>query len=54
MNRAICVALSIRGGDVMASILEFMGRNMRIALAGVIVAACVGAAGAIGWMTAPL
>lgn len=38
----------------MANILGFMGRNVRIALAGAIVAACVGAAGAIGWMTAPL
>lgn len=38
----------------MASILGFMSRNMRIALAGAIVAGCVGAAGAIGWMTAPL
>jgi hypothetical protein len=38
----------------MSSILEFVSRNIRIALAGAIVAGCLGAAAAIGWITAPL
>lgn len=54
MNRVICGALSVLGEDDMTSILGFMSRNVRIALAAAIVAGCVGAAGAIGWMTAPL
>jgi hypothetical protein len=35
----------------MAGLMSFMGRNVRIVVA---VAASVGAAGAIGWMTAPI
>lgn len=38
----------------MAALLSFMGRNVRIAVAIGVVAASVGAAGAIGWMTAPI
>lgn len=38
----------------MAGILEFMSRNVRITIAVAIVAAAVGGAGAIGWMTAPI
>ncbi len=38
----------------MAGLLSFMGRNVRIAVAIAAVAASVGAAGAIGWMTAPI
>lgn len=54
MNAVICGALSVGGGHDMTSILGFMSRNLRIALAAAIVAGCVGAAGTIGWMTAPL
>ncbi len=38
----------------MAGLLSFMGRNVRIVVAVAVVAASVGAAGAIGWMTAPI
>lgn len=38
----------------MGSILGFMSRNLRIAIAIAVVAAAVGGAGAIGWITAPL
>ena len=38
----------------MAGILGFMSRNMRIAVAVAVVAAAVGGAGAIGWITAPI
>lgn len=38
----------------MAGILGFMSRNARIAVAIGVVAAAVGGAGAIGWMTAPI
>jgi hypothetical protein len=38
----------------MAGLLSFMGRNVRIVVAVGVVAASVGAAGAIGWMTAPI
>lgn len=38
----------------MAGILGFMSRNARIAVAAAIVAAAVGGAGAIGWLTAPI
>ena len=38
----------------MAGILQFVSRNLRMAVAGAIVAGCVGAAGAIGWITAPI
>jgi hypothetical protein len=38
----------------MAGLLSFMGRNARIAVALAVVVASVGAAGAIGWMTAPI
>lgn len=39
---------------VMTGILGFMGRNMRVAIAVAVVAAAVGGAGAIGWLTAPV
>jgi hypothetical protein len=54
MSYEICGALSAQGGGEMAGILNFMSRNLRIALAAAIVAGCLGAAGAIGWITAPL
>ncbi len=38
----------------MTGILGFMGRNMRVAIAVAVVAAAVGGAGAIGWLTAPV
>ena len=38
----------------MTGLLSFMGRNARLVVAVAIVAASVGAAGAIGWMTAPI
>ena len=38
----------------MAGILGFMSRNVRIAVAIAVVAAAMGGAGAIGWMTAPI
>lgn len=38
----------------MAGISQFVSRNLRIALAGAVVAGCLGAAGAIGWITAPI
>lgn len=38
----------------MAAVLGFMSRNMRIAVAIGVVAAAVGGAGAIGWITAPI
>ena len=38
----------------MAGLLSFMGRNARIVVAVAAVAASVGAAGAIGWLTAPI
>lgn len=38
----------------MAGILGFMSRNVRIAIAVAVVAGAVGAAGAIGWITAPI
>ncbi len=38
----------------MAGLMSFMGRNGRIVVAIAVVAASVGAAGAIGWMTAPI
>lgn len=38
----------------MAGLLNFMGRNVRIAVAVAVVAASVGAAGTIGWLTAPV
>ena len=38
----------------MTGILGFMSRNMRIAIAIAVVAAAVGGAGAIGWLTAPI
>lgn len=38
----------------MAGILGFMSRNARIAIAAAVVAAAVGGAGAIGWITAPI
>ena len=40
--------------DDMAGILGFMGRNVRAAMAIALVAAAIGGAGAIGWMTAPI
>jgi flagellar basal body-associated protein FliL len=49
----ICVALCLQE-DTMGSILGFMSRNLRIAIAIAVVAAAVGGAGAIGWITAPL
>ncbi len=42
------------GEDDMAGILGFMSRNVRIAVAIAVVAAAVGGAGAIGWLTAPI
>ena len=54
MNGVICGAVGVRGGDAMAGILQFVSRNLRMAVAGAIVAGCVGAAGAIGWITAPI
>jgi hypothetical protein len=50
----ICVSLWRSVEDDMAGILGFMGRNMRIAIAVAVVAAAVGGAGAIGWLTAPI
>jgi len=38
----------------MGGMLGFMGRNLRIAVAVAVVAAAVGGAGAIGWLTAPV
>lgn len=38
----------------MASILGFMSRNLRIAIAIAVVGAAVGGAGMIGWITAPI
>lgn len=38
----------------MAGILGFMSRNVRIAVAIAVVAAVMGGAGAIGWLTAPI
>lgn len=53
MDRELCGAVNIRE-DVMAGILGFMSRNLRIAIAVAVVAAAVGGAGAIGWITAPM
>lgn len=38
----------------MTGLVSFMGRYSRIVVAIAVVAASVGAAGAIGWMTAPV
>ena len=38
----------------MAGILGFMSRNVRVAVAIAVVAAAMGGAGAIGWLTAPI
>jgi hypothetical protein len=38
----------------MTGILGFMSRNVRLAVAIAAVAAAVGGAGAIGWLTAPI
>jgi hypothetical protein len=38
----------------MTAVLGFMSRNVRIAVAIAVVAAAVGGAGAIGWLTAPI
>jgi len=54
MNRRIYVAVWFWGGSDMTHVLGFMSRNLRVALAGAIVAGCVGTAGVIGWMTAPI
>lgn len=48
------MALWRSGEDVMAGILDFMHRNARIAVALGVVVGAVGAAGAIGWLTAPV
>ncbi|MBU1347518.1 MAG: hypothetical protein KKA16_11300 [Alphaproteobacteria bacterium] len=48
------MALWVVGEDAMTGILGFMSRNMRIAIAIAVVAAAVGGAGAIGWLTAPI
>jgi hypothetical protein len=53
MNLDFHVAMSLRE-DAMSGLLSFMGRNVRIAVAVAVVAASIGAAGAIGWMTAPI
>jgi hypothetical protein len=53
MNRDLYGAVDVRE-DIMAGILGFMGRNLRIAIAVAVVAAAVGGAGAIGWITAPI
>jgi hypothetical protein len=38
----------------MFGVFEFINRNARIAIAVGVVVAAVGAAGAIGWLTAPI
>ena len=38
----------------MAGLLGFMSRNARVAVAIAVVAATLGSAGAIGWLTAPI
>ena len=53
MNRQD-VTLLTPGEDDMAGFLGFMSRNVRIAVAIAVVAGAVGAAGAIGWITAPI
>lgn len=53
MNPDLCGAVEVRE-DSMAGILGFMSRNLRIAIAVAVVAAAVGGAGAIGWITAPI
>jgi hypothetical protein len=53
MNGDFRVAMDIREDD-MGSLMSFMGRNVRIVVAVAVIAASVGAAGAIGWMTAPI
>jgi hypothetical protein len=53
MNGSFCGAVTA-WEDVMAGILAFMSRNLRIAIAVAVVAAAVGGAGAIGWITAPI
>jgi hypothetical protein len=53
MNGGFRVAMNVREDD-MGGLLSFMGRNARIVVAVAVVAASVGAAGAIGWLTAPI
>lgn len=53
MNADFCVAVQVREGT-MTGLLGFMSRNLKIAIAIAIVAAAVGGAGMIGWLTAPI
>jgi hypothetical protein len=53
MNGGLYGAVGLRE-ETMASILGFMSRNLRIAITVAVVAGAVGAAGAIGWITAPI
>lgn len=56
MNRSTCVGVGGSGGvqAMLGGVFVFIHRNARIALAIAIAAGAVGAASAIGWLTAPI
>ncbi len=54
MNASFCGAVTVEEEQTMAGMFGFMSRNLRIAIAVAVVAAAVGGAGAIGWITAPI
>jgi len=56
MNRSAYGVVPASGGvqAMFGGIFDFIHRNARIALAIGVVTAAVGAAGAVGWITAPI
>ena len=50
----VVATFRLRGRGVVMSILYFLHRNARIALVVAIAAGALGAAGTIGWITAPV
>ncbi|MBA4803285.1 MAG: hypothetical protein H2038_01390 [Brevundimonas sp.] len=56
MNRPACGVVAASGGvqAMFGGVFEFIHRNGRAALVVSLVAAAVGAASAVGWITAPV